>query len=87
MKADLWMSLFLLHSSDFENIAYAWFSLPVPQATLLSNIANGVLMSQTKTCPKYGGVMKLKDEIQKDDAASEVTPLDRTYTLIVDIWK
>jgi hypothetical protein len=37
-------------------------------------------MSQTKTCPKCGGFMKLKDEIQEGDAASEVTPLDRTYT-------
>jgi hypothetical protein len=45
----------------------------------LSNIANGVLMLQTKTCPKCGGVMKLKDEIQEGDLASEVTPLNRTY--------
>jgi hypothetical protein len=39
-----------------------------------------VLMSQTKTCPKCGGVMKLKDEIQEGDPVSGVTPLDRTYT-------
>jgi hypothetical protein len=25
-------------------------------------------MPQTKTCPKCGGVMKLKDEIEEDDA-------------------
>ena len=37
-------------------------------------------MSQTKTCPKCGGVMKLKDEIKEGDAVSETTPLDRTYT-------
>jgi hypothetical protein len=37
-------------------------------------------MPQTKICPKCGGVMKLKDEIEEGDAVSEVTPLDRTYT-------
>jgi predicted nucleic-acid-binding Zn-ribbon protein len=37
-------------------------------------------MSQTKTCPKCGGVMKLKDEIQEGDSVSKVTPLDRTWT-------
>ena len=46
----------------------------------LSNISNDLSMSQTKTCPKCGGVMKLKDEIQEGDAVSEVTPLDKTYT-------
>jgi transposase len=37
-------------------------------------------MSQIKTCPKCGGVMKLKDEIQEGDSVSEVTPLGRTFT-------
>ena len=46
----------------------------------LTNISNDLSMSQTKTCPKCGGVMKLKDEIQEGDSVSEVTPLDRTYT-------
>jgi hypothetical protein len=40
----------------------------------LSDIANVLPMSQTKTCPKCGGVLKLKDEIQEGDAVSEVTP-------------
>jgi hypothetical protein len=39
-----------------------------------------VAMSQSKTCRKCGGIMKLKDEIKEGDSVSEVTPLDRTYT-------
>ena len=46
----------------------------------LSNTADGLPMSQTKTCPKCGGVMKLKNEIQEGDPVSEITPLDRTFT-------
>jgi hypothetical protein len=44
-------------------------------------------MPQTKTRHKCGGVMKLKDEIEEGNAVSEVTPLERTYTLIADTWK
>ena len=44
-------------------------------------------MSQTKTCPKCGGVMKFKDEIQEGDTASGITPVDRLIHTIADIWK
>jgi hypothetical protein len=37
-------------------------------------------MPQTKTCPKRGGIMKLKVEIEEGDAVSEVRPLDTDTT-------
>jgi hypothetical protein len=58
-------------------IVFPYVSLRTCIPTYL--FTNGLLMSQTKTCHKCCGVMKLENEIQREDIASEITPLDRTY--------